>query len=75
MIKKNNVAVFSSNYALYGDMSQRVMESLRLFVPMLEVYSIDEAFLRLDAFADQDLVKMANMIRAKVWRWTGIPFL
>ena len=73
VIQKNNVAVLSSNYALYGDMSQRVMDSLRLFVPMLEVYSIDEAFLRLDDFPHQEITKMASMIRAKIWQWTGIP--
>ena len=48
---RHNVAVFSSNYQLYGDLSQRVMETLRQFTPDLEVYSIDEAFLSLDGFS------------------------
>jgi DNA polymerase V len=44
LIQKNNVKVYSSNYALYGDMSKRVMETLKCFSPHVEVYSIDEAF-------------------------------
>src|SRR5688572_27517274 len=45
LIKKNGVRVFSSNYTLYGDLSDRVMQTLNSFVPRLEIYSIDEAFL------------------------------
>ncbi|MDP4272073.1 MAG: SOS mutagenesis and repair protein UmuC, partial [Bacteroidota bacterium] len=48
IIKANNVAVFSSNYRLYGDMSNRVMQTVAQFVDEVEIYSIDEAFLRLD---------------------------
>lgn len=73
IIKKHNVAVFSSNYQLYGDMSQRVMDSLRLFCPDMEVYSIDEAFLRLDYMKHRDLNDYCKIIRAKVLQWTGIP--
>jgi DNA polymerase V len=73
LIKKHKIAVFSSNYQLYGDMSQRVMDSLRLFAPDIEVYSIDEAFLRLDHLQPRDLVDYCTTIRAKVMQWTGIP--
>ena len=73
IIKKHNVAVFSSNYQLYGDMSQRVMDSLRLFCPDMEVYSIDEAFLRLDYLQPRDLNEYCKTIRAKLLQWTGIP--
>ena len=73
VIKKHNVAVFSSNYQLYGDMSQRVMDSLRLFSPDMEVYSIDEAFLRLDHLQPRNLYDYCKTIRAKVIQWTGIP--
>lgn len=73
LMKKNGVVVFSSNYQFYGDMSLRVMDSLRLFVPDMEVYSIDEAFLRLDSFAHHDLFDMAVTIRTKLHQWTGIP--
>jgi DNA polymerase V len=47
LIRKHNVAIRSSNYALYGDMSRRVMETLQTCTPNLEVYSIDEAFAEL----------------------------
>ncbi len=73
VIKKHNVAVFSSNYQLYGDMSQRVMNSLRLHVPDMEVYSIDEAFLRLDHLQPRNLYEYCKLIRRKVLHWTGIP--
>ena len=73
VIEKHNVAVFSSNYQLYGDMSQRVMDSLRLFAPDMEVYSIDEAFLRLDYLLPRNLYEYCKTIRAKVMQWTGIP--
>lgn len=73
VIKKHNIAVFSSNYQLYGDMSQRVMDSLRLFAPDMEVYSIDEAFLRLDHLQPRNLHEYCKTIRAKVIQWTGIP--
>ena len=70
VIRKNNVQVFSSNYTLYGDMSARVMSILREEVPAIEVYSIDEAFLKLPNNFDED---MARALRAKVLQWTGIP--
>ena len=73
VIKKHNVAVFSSNYQLYGDMSQRVMDSLRLFAPDMEVYSIDEAFLRMEGLQPRNLTDYCQTMRAKVMQWTGIP--
>lgn len=73
VIKKHNVAVFSSNYQLYGDMSQRVMSSLRLHAPDMEVYSIDEAFLRLDHLQPRNLYEYCKTIRRKILQWTGIP--
>ena len=59
LIKKNKVLVFSSNYQLYGDISRRVMSSLAMFTPEMEVYSIDEAFLKLDKFYGQDPYSLA----------------
>ncbi|HVV69350.1 MAG TPA: Y-family DNA polymerase [Gammaproteobacteria bacterium] len=73
LLKRHQVAVFSSNYTLYGDLSQRVMASLRLLCPEVEVYSIDEAFLRLDSLAHCDLQKYAENMREKIYQWTGIP--
>ncbi len=70
-IEKNNIHVFSSNYPLYGDLSQRVMNILARFTPEVEVYSIDEAFLFLDGVPTPDLVA-ADLVQ-KVKRWIGIP--
>ena len=72
-LKKHRVAVFSSNYTLYGDMSRRVMQTLSAFTPELEIYSIDEAFLNLAGFEHRDLTDYARTIRAEVKQATGIP--
>lgn len=70
---QHQVTVFSSNYALYGDMSQRVMDCLNGFTPEMEVYSIDEAFLQLDGFGHLDLDDYGQHMRRTVRQWTGIP--
>ncbi len=74
LIEKHNVATFSSNYNLYGDLSWRVMETLRMLVGKenVEVYSVDEAFLNLDEFAKGDLQEAGLRIRETVEEWTGI---
>lgn len=72
-LRAHDVQVLSSNYALYGDMSQRVMETLERFCPDLELYSIDEAFLSLSGFTSRNLTEYGQTIRATVKRWTGIP--
>lgn len=68
-------AVFSSNYALYGDMSRRVMGTLTGLVPDVEVYSIDEAFILLDSAPPQyrSAEELCRRIRSRVLQWTGIP--
>ncbi len=73
LIRDNNVTVFSSNYQLYGDMSARVMQSIKRFVNNIEVYSIDEAFLCLDEFKADQLVSVGIEIRSKILKWTGMP--
>ncbi|MBY0501385.1 MAG: Y-family DNA polymerase [Alphaproteobacteria bacterium] len=73
IIKKGHVKVISSNFSLYGDMSSRVMETLRQFSPSLEIYSIDEAFLNLSLVPEKDLFSYACLIRKIVKLWTGIP--
>ena len=73
LLEKKKAIILSSNYQLYGDMSQRVMATLREFTPSMEVYSIDEAFLRLEEFKKLDLDKYALEIRKTVKQWTGIP--
>lgn len=73
VVDAHDVAVFSSNYSLYGDMSLRVMEALQEFTPEVEVYSIDEALLGLDRRPHQSFLDYGLEIREKVRRWTGIP--
>tara|TARA_B100000579_G_C22821900_1_gene851083 strand:- start:43 stop:1323 length:1281 start_codon:yes stop_codon:yes gene_type:complete len=73
IILENNVKVFSSNYSLYGDISRRVMRTLRYFVPEMEIYSIDEAFLDLTNFPDHLVELFSKKIRNTVLQWTGIP--
>ncbi len=74
VIEKYNVATFSSNYNLYGDLSWRVMETLRQMLGKenVEVYSVDEAFLNLDDFTESDFEKIGLAIRKTVEQWTGI---
>ena len=72
-IKRYNVAVFSSNYTLYGDMSQRVQKTLQSLVPSTEVYSVDESFLDLRGIADEQLDALGHRISYIVQRNTGIP--
>jgi len=73
IIIKNNVQVFSSNYSLYGDLSRRVMRTLKRFNSEIEVYSIDEAFLDLSNFPDNEIEGVGKEIRSIVLKWTGIP--
>ena len=73
LIKQKKVAVFSSNYTLYGDISNRVMKSLAMMIPDLEIYSIDEAFLRLDNIGFEEIFKLCEDIRFKIHKWLGIP--
>ena len=68
-----NVVVLSSNYALYGDMSQRVMEILEDFTEDVEVYSIDEAFLNFTGLQHLDLTEYSKTIQQKVDKWLGLP--
>ena len=73
IIVKNNVQVFSSNYSLYGDISRRVMRTLKRFNSDIEIYSIDEAFLDLSNFPDNEVENVGHEIRNIVLKWTGIP--
>ena len=73
IVKKNNVKIFSSNYSLYGDISRRVMKTLKQFSPKIEIYSIDEAFLDLSSIKDKDLLEYGSRIRKTILKWTGIP--
>ena len=73
LVHHENIQVFSSNYSLYGDLSRRVMDTLARFSPVMEVYSIDEAFLDLSHLGTGELEACGREMRAVVKRWTGIP--
>jgi DNA polymerase V len=73
VVEAHQVMVFSSNYALYADMSDRVMKTLASFSPLMEVYSIDEAFLDVTHVPFEDLLDYGRQIRATVLQHTGIP--
>ena len=73
LIKAGKLTVFSANPVLYKDMSRRVIETLQTFSPVVEQYSIDEAFLDLAGFGDRNLVEYGHTIRQTVKQWTNIP--
>ena len=73
LIKEKNIAVFSSNYALYGDLSNRVMAILGQFSPNLEIYSIDEAFLNFDGMSILDYDSYGIQMKTRIQKWVGIP--
>ena len=74
IIEKNGIEVFSSNYNLYGDMSWRVMETLRIIMgeDKVEVYSVDEAFINMDAVPFEKLHEAAFQLKETVEKWTGV---
>ena len=73
LFELNDVQVFSSNYALYGDISRRVFETLNEFSPDVEIYSIDEAFVDLTHLRTNNLKELGLKIRETILKWTGIP--
>ena len=73
LVRKNNVHIFSSNYALYGDISRRVMRTLRSFSDKIEIYSIDEAFVDLSHIEEKEVENYGKKIRERILKWTGIP--
>ena len=73
LLKKENIKVFSSNYPLYGDLSNRVMKILEGFTPNVEIYSIDEAFLNFDGMSVSDYHNYGIQMKKRVQKWVGIP--
>ncbi len=73
LFEKHQINVFSANFALYGDMSNRVMSVIADFCPDQEIYSIDECFLNLDGYTLFDLKELGVKMRQRVFKWTGIP--
>ena len=73
LFKQHNVAVFSANFALYGDMSMRVMKILETYCSKIEVYSIDEAFINISDFPIANLQEVGKDIAKTIFKSTGIP--
>lgn len=73
LFKENSVEVFSTNFPLYGDMSNRVMKILSEFTPEIEIYSIDEVFLKFKGFENYDLYNYGIQMKEKVNKLTRIP--
>lgn len=73
LARQHGIVAYSSNYALYADMSNRVMSILRDFSPDQEIYSIDESFLDLTPFKHKDLIQYGRQIRETILQWTGLP--
>ena len=73
LFQKNRVQVFSSNFTLYGDISNRVMSIISRYVPDVEVYSIDEAFVKFNGFSEDETNKKCKEIIETILKWTGIP--
>jgi DNA polymerase V len=73
LARRHGIVAYSSNYALYADMSNRVMSILSTFSPDQEVYSIDECFLDLSGFRRRNLTDYGQKIRQRIRQWTGLP--
>lgn len=73
LVENGSLTVFSSNYALYGDLSNRVMSLLADSVPKIEIYSIDEAYLHLDGIAEEQIPCLCSSLVEKIRKWIGIP--
>lgn len=72
-LKANNVTLFSANFQLYGDFSQRVVAILQAAAPKVEIYSVDESFLEISSLPDADYHAWAQRLRKQIFQWTGIP--
>ena len=75
LARQHGILAYSSNYTLYGDMSNRVATILREFSPDIEVYSVDESFLRIETVAHVygGAVAMGHQMRSRIMQWTGLP--
>ena len=73
LVENGQLTVFSSNYALYGDLSNRVMSILADEVPKIEIYSIDEAYLHVDGIATDSIPSLCRNLTVKIRQWVGIP--
>jgi DNA polymerase V len=72
-LKQKNIHIFSSNYALYGDLSSRVMKILEGFTPQVEPYSIDEAFMKFDGMKILNFHEYGLQMKTRIMKWLSIP--
>ena len=73
LIRDHDIQVLSSNYALYGDMSQRVNDIIAQYSDQVENYSIDECFIRFNGYEHLNLVTYCQKLRQQIWQWLGLP--
>ena len=73
IIKDHRITLFSANFELYGDISQRIVSILREMTPLIEVYSIDESFMDLSELIIDDVEAWANSLKERIWREVGVP--
>jgi DNA polymerase V len=73
ILNKHHVTLFSANFALYADLSRRIVEILKGYTPDIEVYSIDESFLEVGSLKIDDFTVWGKQIRERILRWTGVP--
>lgn len=73
ILNRNGVTLFSGNFALYGDFSQRVVQMLRSYSPDIEVYSVDESFLEISSLSIKDFTEWGRGLSAQIFKWIGIP--
>jgi DNA polymerase V len=75
LVKTHDISALSANFALYGDISHRMMNIITSFAPKSEIYSIDECFLDFSDLEIQEITKISTEIRKRVKKWLGIPAL
>ena len=73
LVRQHGIVTLSSNYALYGDMSQRVDDIIAQYSDQVENYSIDECFIRFNGHEHLDLVTYCKKLRQQIWQWLGLP--
>lgn len=75
LVRQHGIIGLSSNYALYGDMSNRIMTILRQYSPYVEIYSIDESFVSLNGMDGlwETPAAMGQAMRTRIWQWTALP--
>ena len=73
IIRDHRVQLFSANFELYGDISQRIVSVLQEVTPLIEVYSIDECFMDLSQLPLTDAKRWARELKDRVWQEVGVP--